>query len=228
MTSKLRNIQPEKAFLVLALIFGIAILCINPPFQVPDEQVHFYKSYALTDGQIIPEKIGNTSGFFIPKSTNNAYLEFKSIKFHPEKKIKIMNIFYLLNNPLHPNYTKFENISDIFIVTYSPVPYLASGFAIFIGKLFNFSPLLLMYLGRIANLLLYTLVVYMAIKITPVQKWVFFLLALMPMAIYVASSLSSDSFTIAISFLTIALFFKFAFDDNKHEIDNKIFPFYLF
>jgi uncharacterized membrane protein len=221
MMSKFRDIQPEQAFLLLALIFGIAILFINPPFQAPDEQVHFYKSYALSDGQIIPEKIGNSSGFYIPKSTNNAYLEFRSIKFHPEDKINMINIFYFLNNPLHPNYTKFEDISNIFIVTYSPVPYLASGFAIFIGKLFSFSPLLLMYLGRIANLLFYALIVYMAIKITPVQKWVFFLLALMPMAIYIASSLSSDSFTIAISFLVIGLFFKFAFDDNKQVIDNK-------
>lgn len=221
MMSKFRDIQPEQAFLLLALIFGIAILFINPPFQAPDEQVHFYKSYALSDGQFIPEKIGNSSGFYVPKSTNNAYLEFRSIKFHPEDKINMINIFYFLNNPLHPNYTKFEDISNIFIVTYSPVPYLASGFAIFIGKLFSFSPLLLMYLGRIANLLLYTLIVYMAIKITPVQKWVFILLALMPMAIYIASSLSSDSFTIAISFLVIGLFFKFAFDDYKQVIDNK-------
>lgn len=221
MIDKFRDIKPEKIFLILALIFGITFLCLNPPFQAPDEGAHFYKSFSLSEGQLIPEKIGNSSGFYIPKSVINASGKFENIQGHPQNKIKPNEIFSLLNSPLNGNDTKFVNISRSLIITYSPVSYLASGFAMFIGKLFDFSPLLLMYFGRIANLFLYILIVYMAIKITPVQKWVFFLLALMPMTLYIASSLSSDSFTIAVSFLLIALFFKFAFDNNKREINIK-------
>jgi uncharacterized membrane protein len=43
----------------------------------------------------------------------------------------------------------------------------------------------------------------------------------MPMALYLGSSLSADSFTIAISIFTIALFFKFGFDPEIKEIKYK-------
>ena len=39
------------------------------------------------------------------------------------------------------------------------------------------------------------------------------------MTLYEAASLSADSFTIAISFLLIAIFFKLAFDDTKKEVN---------
>lgn len=111
--------------------------------------------------------------------------------------------------------------SNIFVDLYSPIPYIAPASAIFIGKLFNFSKVVLIYLGRLANLLLYIIIVYTAIRLTPVMKWVFLLLALTPMTLYEAASLSADGFTIAISFLSIALFFKLAFDDKKDEIKHK-------
>lgn len=109
--------------------------------------------------------------------------------------------------------------SKVFATLYPPLPYIASASVIFIGKLFHFSPLDLLYPARLANLLIYTLIVYMAIRLTPVHKWVLLMLALMPMTLYEAASLSADSFTIAFSFLLIAVFFKFAFDDEKREIN---------
>jgi uncharacterized membrane protein len=220
MINELRDIQPEKAFLIIGLIFGIAFLCINPPFQAPDESHHYYKSLYLSSGHIIPEKLANVSGVNIPENTVQVFKKFENIPFHPENKI---NVSYeeIINIPLQPRNTIFIDMSNVGIVTYSPIPYLASGLFIFIGKLFNLSPLLLMYLGRLANLLLYVLIVFMAIKITPVHKWVLSLLALMPMTLFLAASLSADSFTFAISFLLIAMFFKLAFDKEKKEINLK-------
>lgn len=112
--------------------------------------------------------------------------------------------------------------SMVFVSSYPPVPYVASASVIFVGKLVNFHSLdMIIYFAKLANLLLYVLIVYSAIKLTPVHKWVFFLLALMPMTLYEAASLSADSFTIAISFLLIALFLKFSFDEEKNELNTK-------
>ena len=111
--------------------------------------------------------------------------------------------------------------SMVFVSSYPPVPYVASASVIFVGKLVNFHSLdMIIYFAKLANLLLYVLIVYSAIKLTPVHKWVFFLLALMPMTLYEAASLSADSFTIAISFLLIALFLKFSFDEEKNELNT--------
>ena len=112
--------------------------------------------------------------------------------------------------------------SMVFVSSYPPGPYVASASVIFVGKLVNFhSSDMIIYFARFANLLLYILIVYTAIKLTPVHKWVFFLLALMPMTLYEAASLSADSFTIAVSFLLIALFLKFSFDYGKKELNRE-------
>ena len=51
------------------------------------------------------------------------------------------------------------------IITYSPIPYLSSALAITLGKALDFSPILLIYIGRLANLLVWLLIIFMAIKI---------------------------------------------------------------
>jgi uncharacterized membrane protein len=77
-----------------------------------------------------------------------------------------------------------------------------------------------MYLGRFFNLLAWAILVYLSIKIIPLCKWVFFLLALMPMSLYEAASLSADGFTIGISFFLTSLFIRNAF--NASETDTNI------
>jgi len=61
------DIKPEKAFLIIGLIFGIVFFIINPPLQAPDETNHYYKSLYFSDGHIISEKQGNISGVIIPE-----------------------------------------------------------------------------------------------------------------------------------------------------------------
>jgi uncharacterized membrane protein len=213
--------KPENVFLIIGLIFGVAFLFITPPFQVPDEAQHFYKSLYLSEGHILPEEDGNVYGLIIPESAFQLFSKFFDIGVNPEIKIKPSNITSLVNAPLNNDNKNFNHMSYVSIISYSPIPYLASTFFILIGKLLNCSPIILMYLGRLANLFLYLLIVFYAIKNTPIQKWVFLLLALMPMTLYEAASLSADSFTIAISILTISMFFKLAFDPGKKTVNNR-------
>ncbi|MGZ7050337.1 MAG: DUF2142 domain-containing protein, partial [Methanobacterium sp.] len=71
------------------------------------------------------------------------------------------------------------------------------------------------------------ILVYFAIKITPVHKWVFLMLALMPMTLNQAASLSADSFTIGLSFLTIAFFFNYSFFNRAINSKDIIIMFIL-
>jgi uncharacterized membrane protein len=158
MINKIREIKPEKVFLIIGLVWGVAFLIITPPFQVPDENIHFYKSLSLTVGQVYPEKNGEVYGVYVPKSAVKSFEVFRSLLFNTENKIKFSNITSLINTPLNNDDNIFKNISLVGIVTYSPIPYLASVIFIFIGKLLNLSPIVLLYLGRLANLLLYVLI----------------------------------------------------------------------
>jgi uncharacterized membrane protein len=229
MKNKILSVNPETLFLIIGLIYGLGFLIINPPLLgVDNEGEHFDKALYLSDGYVIPKILNHHAGYYVPEGAYNLEVEFYTFNDMHEK-IKINDIFLLLYQPLKEHNkvftdnspistAPFTSISFVAIITYSPVPYLASTFAMIIGKLLNASPIVLMYMGRLANLLVWISFVYMAIRITPVHKWVLFLLTLMPTTILLGASLSADSFTIAISFLVIAVFLNYAFNNNKKEV----------
>ncbi len=117
----------------------------------------------------------------------------------------------------------FVEKSKVFVDLYSPVPYIIPAFTVLIGKLLGLSVSILFYLGRLANLFFYLIIIFLAIKYTPFLKYVFVLLGLMPMALYEAGSFSSDGFNIAVSFLLIAFILKLAFDDEIIKVNKKQF-----
>ncbi|MDR2624175.1 MAG: DUF2142 domain-containing protein [Methanobrevibacter sp.] len=199
--------RPECVFLVLALIFGLIFVFINPPFGVVDEGSHFYKAFDISRGNLIPKDII----IQIPISIRNLD------NFSDSEITNFTKLYFYSLQPLNVNETYAVNISNIAI--YPPLPYLASGFIIFLGDLFNFSPLSLMYFGRLVNLLIYIIIVYFGIKVTPIHKYVLLLVALMPTTLYQASSLSADSLNLALSFLTISFFLHLAL--VKDKIHNK-------
>ena len=222
MMNKFRDINPQTVFLIIGLIYGVGFLLATPAFQVPDEYEHFYRALYVSEGHILPEKLGDRSGVYVPESvqitSEKVSDEWYTFISDRDNKSDLSPLLYL---PFSSKNMVFEDISRIAVVTYSPIPYLVSAFGISIGKLFNLSPLVLMYIGRLANLLAWLFLTYLAIRITPVHKWVFLMLALIPMTLFEAASLSADSFLFGLSFLIIAIFFKYAFDDNKKKIGIK-------
>ncbi|MEQ8170649.1 MAG: DUF2142 domain-containing protein [Candidatus Eremiobacterota bacterium] len=199
--------SPHKSFLFISLFFGIIFLFVTPPFHTPDEPNHFYRAFQVSEF--------NSGISPIPASlelTVSRIYSFVSPE-HRQEKLQIKNILSLLDIKLEP-----DNRKQIFLpgAKYSPVPYMPQAIAIFAGKLFNDSPLILMYGGRLFNLLAWSFLIYLAIKITPVFKWVIFLLALSPMSLFLAASLSADCMTNGLSFLFIALVLQYAFDKTKH------------
>jgi uncharacterized membrane protein len=212
--------KPEYIFLILALIFGIAFLFITPPFQVPDEGSHFYKAFYVSEGHLTP---GQNDQFF-PQSLQYSVLSFNYLHGAGNKQ-NMSNTFALLNLPLNYNDKEYLDISNV--VIYPPVSYLAASLVMGVEKYFGVSPLILMYSGRLINLLVWIVLIFFAIRITPIHKWVFLLLALMPMTLFVAASLSADSFTIGLSFLAIAMFLKLAFVSEKIDIKDILLMFII-
>lgn len=100
---------------------------------------------------------------------------------------------------------------------YSPIMYTFSGTALKLTR--NFDENIQFYSGRIANLIVWILLISIAIHITPVFKWAFFITALFPMSIYEGMSYSADSFSNAFAFLFFAYMFKLIF--NKKEFSCK-------
>jgi uncharacterized membrane protein len=220
--------KPEKAFIFITLFFGILCLLITPPFQVADEFQHFYRAYQVSEGQFISEKriincygreISTPAtlclGGMLPKSILTTVQNVSSVelRFYPERKQNIQEILALLNLPLNPKeriFIKFPNAA-----LYSPVPYLPQALGMAFGRILGASPVILLYLGRLFNLLVWTGLIYGAIKIIPIYKRLLFLLALMPMSLFQAASLSADPLTTGLSFLTISWVLKWSNQAEK-------------
>ncbi len=206
---------PEKAFLSIGLCFGILFLLIIPPFQVPDEPNHFFRSYQIAEGRFVAEKRDNAAGGLIPKSLIDSVTPWSDIPFHAEKKAEEQRFIQTFSISLQEKERVFWNFANTAL--YSPVPYLPQALGISVGKAFNLSPVILMYLGRLVNLLTSVCLTFLALKITPIFKWVFFLLALTPMATFQRASLSADSFINSISFLLLTTILKYAYDKHKNK-----------
>lgn len=237
---ELITIHPEKAFLFLAITFGILLVFITPPFQTPDEPAHFYRAFQISEFKIIPNrqqgvpvdgatpavKQENKVGGELPVSLKiTVEKTMGGVAFHPETKISMPEIIAAskIRLDLHKReFLEFPNTAR-----YSPVVYLPQTLGILSGKLFNSSPLFLMYLGRLFNTAVWIFFVYFAIKTVPVSKWVFFLLALTPMSLFISASMSADVLTNAAAFLLISLILKYVPNDNDRLNNSKIFSIFL-
>ena len=67
------------------------------------------------------------------------------------------------------------------------------------------APLAMLYLARVANLIVYLLLAAAAVRLAPIHKWTLAMVALMPMSVYLAASLSADAMTLGLSLLVVAL-----------------------
>ena len=218
MIPKLRNIKPETAFIILAVIYGLSFLMINPPFQAIDEKTHFLRASDVSEGHMMPSQVNGRSLVTITEGMAAVTAKFNDLSIYPYDKLTVGELTAGLDIPINEKFKTSNDISIFAIVTYPPVPYFASALGMDLCKILNLPALMFLYIGRLMNLFVWLLLIYLAIKITPVHKWVMFLLSLMPLTIYQGASLSADSFTIAVSFLVIAIFLKFAFDEAKKSV----------
>ncbi|MEI6682330.1 MAG: DUF2142 domain-containing protein [Bacteroidota bacterium] len=197
------RIRPEYVYLVFALAAGLAFLFLTPPLQVPDEGSHLARVAELSEGQI------SSAGKTIPSAFAALDSTFLRLHANPDERTSLAEIVAqekLTANPAIRHSSKGPAYT---------IPYIAPLAGFFTGKIFSTSPLILMYFARLFNLLCSILLVFMAIRMAPVGKWIFFLLALMPKTLFLMASLSYDAFVISGSFLLTAMFLYYAFRPEK-------------
>ena len=206
-------LPPDKVFIVLAAAFGLLFVFLTPPFQVPDEPNHFYRAFQISEGQFTSVKQEGDIGGRVPTSLVQAVRTYVPLIFVPGERMLLEDLLNSWRQPLKPDERQFASFPNT--AHYSPVPYLPQALGIRIGKTFNLPPVALLCLGRIFNLACWSFLVFVAIRLTPVYPWLLALLALMPMSLFEAASMSADAVTNGLAFLTIAGFYRCAFDRTQ-------------
>jgi len=181
-----------RLFVAAALLLGLAYVFVTPPFEVPDEQNHFWRALAVGRGQLLPAR--GLDSMPVTKSTQNFVwvLSRTDPRETLAQKLRIV---------VAVPYDGTAAGTIRFAAWYTPMPYVAQSL---IAAL-PLRPAVVFYGGRVANLLLALLLIALAIRIAPQYGSIFAAGALLPMSLYELASLSADATTIALAWLFTAL-----------------------
>lgn len=197
----------EKLYITCAITFGVLMIFLMPPCNVPDEASHYTKGYEIA------HVYGDEGQGFIqtPVATNEFLKVAANVQSHDND---ISARFYYKEVLRNSDYSQFidgkvnyANVKKAFIV-----PYIICGIVVKIGTMLSLSPLVIFLLVRLLNLLFATIITYFAIKIAPRFKRVFFIIGLLPIVIQQSAAINVDTYTDAVAFLLIAFILKLIYE----------------
>ena len=93
---------------------------------------------------------------------------------------------------------------------YSPVPYLPAAITMRVGRWLGLSTFALVLLARLAQVLVYAALVFLAVRRIPRRKLVLAAFAIAPVALVQAGTINADAMTIALALLVVAEAFHLA------------------
>ena len=189
-------------FLLVGGLSGAGLILLTPPVQVPDESMHITGSFLMTEGRWMLERGPDRLGGYLPTSMVKLFGVYAAMPGHPERKVRDVPWRALWRENLDPDQRTFINHASGF---FTPLGYLAPAAGMAVGRVFDVSPLALLYLGRLGNLLLWLLLVGLALALCPRPSWLLVVLALAPMSIFQAASTSHDVLINGLAWLAVAL-----------------------
>ena len=195
---------------MLAACFGLLFVVFTPPGQSADDAEHFFRAYQVATGGWVASRENNLVGGPLPEDLAViAKLIPRGINGRRQNPADILKIVHFDRSPAQSGQTMFIGFPNM--AKNIPLLYLPQALGITFGKALDASPIALNYLARFGNLLVWIAVVFTAIKTIPMAKWLLLAVALTPMSLFLATSMSADTMTYGLCFLFIALVMKLAF-----------------
>lgn len=204
--STLKNLCTEahNLFLVIAIPAILFMLAILPPGWGLDEPMHAARAYQISNLDWYPNTLGKyTYGGEISKSLIDAVTHGHKVS----NNVNMNAIF--LDRKDDPNPVLTETLSNHSIKgepvvynfgptgPYSPVPYLPSALGFGIGRVLGLSVGTTVFLARLFQAAVFVLLVYVGLRFMQAHKakWLMFIIALLPVVVYQAVTLTADAYT---------------------------------
>ena len=200
--------KKETILLVCALVLGLVMILLIPPFDSPDELTHFRNVWAVGHGQVFTERYWAEGKMSLPSGFAPLMNEYpvSLIGINNQNKCSWSGLFQQ-----SAEYTPTEEMMTVDGRIFS-LGYLFSAFGMAVGSAFGsllginllHSPYIQLLLGRLANWIFYVLVIRAALrKVQPLRRTLF-LLASMPMSLFLAATLNYDAILIPVSLYLFA------------------------
>ena len=187
--------------LVAALLTAVAFALLTPPFQVPDEVSHYWRSRALAIGRtggVSPDgRVGDSVPLEAKGLVAATWSELDAgTPYDPNRLVSARRV------RVQPRPLVFVRIPS---VVYTPAPYLPQTSATWITDLLRVQPLVAFYIGRLAVLLAAAVCVQWSLRVAGERRWALVPVVCAPMTLFLAGSYSGDAMTIAAALLFTGL-----------------------
>jgi uncharacterized membrane protein len=215
-----RTSVPAIFLLVTFLLTGVTFIAITPPGQNSDESDHFFRAYQVSQGNVLSdetvqgprEENGRKIGGLVPAQAA-AFIDSIGVLrgFDATSKFDDLDYAHLqsFRDDGTETFRQFVNAA-----AYPPLAYVPTAAAWWVGDVLNLSFLSILYLGRVFCLLATAALLAVTIRILPVGRWAFIVLALLPATVGQAAAFSADGMTIALGFVSTAYVARVALQDT--------------
>ena len=210
--------NPVAVFIALSAIFGSAIIAAAPPLRGPDESQHFVRALGLAQGDFIPSvhDAAGRKGIRLPPSFHREFGWFHSWQStNRGDQFSYRRVFEAFRfDESEPALPASEG-AHIFVPYagsegYSPAAYVPQAAAALLARVADLGFLTTFYLMRVAGFAAMSAVVAYAIALTPVLKWPFVAIAMLPSSLYGRAVINADAAAFAYSLLIVAMFLRAA------------------
>ncbi|MEU8895044.1 DUF2142 domain-containing protein [Nocardia sp. NPDC048505] len=206
-------------FAVLVTIFGAAFAVSTPPFWGHDEITQFGRAYQVAHGGFLPERIedrrGVSYGGDVPVSITElmgyALTDYTTNPQEPDPMVYDPADYDRFKRAAIS--TEVEPVWFTNTAAYSPVPYLPAALGIRVAELLDLNVGGMIMATRLAGLAVYLALVgfgLWALRARRVQ-WLVLAVALLPIAVFQAGTVTADTMTNALAIMVSALLVKALF-----------------
>jgi len=206
--------QPATVFVFLSLAFGSLIIFILPPLRGPDEISHFLRIHSYARGELLPvAEVDGRRGIYVELKLYDQLLFFRSagewFAISGGKDVRYGRIMALYRGAAGSIDDERDQAASFapFAGTegYHPTAYIPYIAAAAVGRLLGFDFPDLLLLMRLFGLATFTAAAAYAIAVSPVLKWAFVLIAMLPVSLYNRSVLSADGAALCSTMVITAL-----------------------
>jgi Predicted membrane protein (DUF2142) len=208
------GVHPTTIFVLLSLVFGVAIAWVVPPLRGPDEIAHFLRIHSYARGELVASvEVDGRKGLLVERNLHNQLQFFKgagewfvAARDEGVRYGQIMAAYDGVRGIIDEGpdeaavFMPFAGTEG-----YNPVAYLPYIAAAAIGRVTNLEFQHRLLVMRLFGVIAFTAVTAYAIAVTPVLRWAFVLIALLPVSLYNRSVLSADGAALSSAMVITAL-----------------------
>lgn len=203
------NRSVEKCFLVSVLGWGIIYLLLMPPYSYPDEPTHYAQSNAYVN-QLMGHEVYDENGQIYIRTE-----ELIDVVSFPDSDSLMDYYDGCFVRDTKPGYATMDIINGKGLSRASAICYIPFEIGIVIARILGLNYVWSFTLSNMLGLLYYTLIIYIAMRMMPMGKWILFLTAQFPLALSMATSFTYDMINYALLTLFFALFCKVYYDERE-------------